>query len=189
MSKKSIWALKNQKFQSSCPKRVKNARKKSDSTIFDFWANRVTHKVGQILRPANSADFVGHTICPKIKNRKIWFFPCVFHPSGQLLWNFHNFKPHIDFSDIFSIICPKYFDFDNFWKNVQNVFAYSRETAKKTSKMCLRTPGAQAKKKPKIFSRTPGAYAKKHKRHLIIWSMRPSKRPHRSNAKFVRRPG
>ena len=71
MSKKSIWALKIQKFQSSCPKRVKNARKKSDSTIFNFWANRVTHKVGQILRPANSADFVGHTIRPKIKNRGI----------------------------------------------------------------------------------------------------------------------
>ena len=71
MSKKSIWALKNQKFQSSCPKRVKNVRKKSDSTIFNFWANRVTHKVGQILRPANSAAFVGHTICPKIKSRRI----------------------------------------------------------------------------------------------------------------------
>ena len=126
MSKKSIWALKIQKFQSSCPKRVKNARKKSDSTIFNFWANRVTHKVGQILRPANSADFVGHTICPKIKNRKIWFFPCVFHPSGQLLWNFRSFKAHIDFSDIFSIIRPKYLNFNNFQKNVQNIFAYSR---------------------------------------------------------------
>ena len=40
---------------------------------------------GFVFFAKNTADFVGHTICPKIENRRIKFFPCVFHPLGQLL--------------------------------------------------------------------------------------------------------
>ena len=50
IEKYTKWALKLPALQSICPKGWKTQGTKSNSTIFNFWANRVPHKVGRICQ-------------------------------------------------------------------------------------------------------------------------------------------
>ena len=76
---------------------------KAHFVYFSLFLNHLRNSWNMLRSPPGRFGRIcgKHDSSKNQKSQNLIFFPCVFHPSGQLLWNFWTFKAHIDFFDIF----------------------------------------------------------------------------------------